>query len=164
MLQLFKRNKTNGSELHAVVNGTVKSLEKVEDQVFSRGLVGRGLAIVPEDAVICAPCAATVSMIFPTGHALGLTDESGLEYLLHIGVDTVKLQGAGFTVLVEHGSAVKQGEPLVKVDFDLLRERGYQTDIIVLLTSPAETSSCTFCVQDGQSVTTADAIFCCERT
>lgn len=164
MLQLFKRNRRKASELHAVVNGTVKALENVEDQVFSRGLVGRGLAIVPKDAVICAPCAGTISMVFPTGHALGLTDANGLEYLLHIGIDTVKLQGTGFEVLVEQGRTVRQGDPLVKVDFDLLRERNYQTDTIVLLTSPAETSSCTFSVQDGQSVTTADAIFRCERT
>lgn len=164
MLKLFKKNKARGSDIYAVVSGTIKSLEKVEDQVFSKGLVGRGVAIVPAGAVIHSPCDGTLSVVFPTGHALGISDENGLEYLLHIGIDTVKLQGAGFEVLVAQDSPVKRGEPLVKVDFDLLKEQGYPTDTIVLLTSPAEMSSYALYAKDGQSVTTADAIFHCERS
>lgn len=161
MFHFLKKKK--GTDICAVVKGTVKDLEQVEDQVFSKGLIGRGIAIIPEDCLIKAPCDGTLSVVFPTGHAFGIQDADGLEYLIHIGVDTVNLNGKGFTLQVKQGQKVHQGDVLVKVDFDLIKEHHLATDTMVLVTTPKESCSFTCNVRDGQSVTSETALFHCEK-
>lgn len=161
MFSFLKKEK--GTKVHAVVKGKIKPLEEVEDQVFSKGLIGQGIAIMPEDSIIKAPCDGTLSVVFPTGHAFGITDADGLEYLLHIGIDTVNLNGEGFTLMVEQGQAVKAGEPLVKVDFSLIKEKNIPTDTMILLTTPKDSCSFTVMVENNQSVSEQDVIFKCEK-
>lgn len=115
------------------VSGRVVALSDVTDEAFSQGLLGKGIAVEPQEGCIYAPADGQISMIFPTGHALGMVSEGGAELLIHIGMDTVKLEGKGFRVLVENEEQVKKGQKLVEFDLNLIHESGYSaiTPIIV---------------------------------
>jgi glucose-specific phosphotransferase system IIA component len=114
--------------------GELISIENVNDPVFSQRMMGDGFAIVPEGEYFFAPFTGKVEMVFPTGHAIGLKSEDGLEVLIHIGLDTVKLKGEGFKTFVKQGDSVMIGDPLIKVDLVLIKNRGYDitTPIIFL--------------------------------
>lgn len=116
-------------------SGKLMKLEDVEDQVFSQKLMGDGFAIEINDGLITSPVNGTVAMTFPTGHAIGLKRADGAEILIHIGMDTVELNGAGFEVLVEAGQNVKAGEPLVKVDLQTVQKAGKSLVSPVIITS-----------------------------
>lgn len=118
--------------LTSVVNGTVIPLDKVKDEAFSCGALGYGAAIEPADGTICSPIDGTISAIYPTGHAVGITTKNGREILIHIGIDTVKLDGKGFKPLVETGAQVHCGDKLVEIDLDYIEGQGYDSSVIVL--------------------------------
>lgn len=120
--------------------GEVVKQDEIEDQVFASGAMGKAVAINPKNGFVYAPANATVTTVFPTGHAIGLTTESGTEILIHIGLDTVELEGEGFTVFVEQGDQVEAGQKLVKFDIDLIKERGFsvQTPVVVTNTNNFE--------------------------
>ncbi|MEG0403891.1 MAG: PTS glucose transporter subunit IIA, partial [Anaerorhabdus sp.] len=111
------------------------NLENVNDQAFSKGLLGKGVAILPQENVVRSPIDGKLSVVFPTGHAYGITGKDGIEILIHIGIDTVGLKGEGFEILVKQGQDIKQGDPLVKCDFNFIEEKGYQTDVLVITTN-----------------------------
>ncbi|MFV0392947.1 MAG: PTS glucose transporter subunit IIA [Coprobacillaceae bacterium] len=138
MFTLFKKKEKK--EIFAFASGVVKSLTKVPDEAFSKGLLGPGIAIVPSDKTIVSPINGEITMLFPTKHALGIRREDGLEVLLHIGVDTVTLKGEGFTALVEEGRTVKVGEPLIIVDLPLLKEKQIVIDTMCIVTNPTQAS------------------------
>ena len=118
MFQFFKKKpdlEKTGLELTAMTDGRCIPLEEVNDPVFSGKALGDGIAIVPEDCVIAAPCDGTVSMLAETLHAFGMTRDDGLELMVHIGIDTVALKGEGFEALVSQGDQVKKGEPLIRL-------------------------------------------------
>lgn len=138
------------TELKSVVDGEVVPLSNVNDQVFSSGSLGAGIAIKPANGMIVAPADATVAMTYPTGHALGLTLDNGQEILIHIGIDTVNLKGEGFKTLVETNQKVVAGDPLVQVDLDVLKREGFDpTVMVILLNTPADNITCT----DSETVT-----------
>ncbi len=122
------------------VTGEIITQEDIEDQVFASGAMGKALAINPTEGVIYAPANATVTTIFPTGHAVGLTTEEGTEILIHIGLDTVELDGEGYEKLVEADDKVEAGQELIRFDIDLINERGFsvQTPIVVTNTNEFE--------------------------
>lgn len=109
--------------LFAPVNGTCIPLEQVPDPVFAGKVVGDGVAFIYEDDTVCAPCGGVVTLIAETKHAVGLAGDDGAEVMLHIGMDTVNLQGEGFETLVKMGQRVKAGEPLVRLDRDFMKNR-----------------------------------------
>lgn len=158
-----KLKKKKGTDIYAVAKGSIKVLNEVEDQVFSQGLVGRGLAILPSEDTIYAPVDGVLSVVFPTGHAFGITGEDGLEYLIHIGVDTVNLKGEGFTLLVKQDQRVGKGTPLVKVDFSLLKEKGYPIDTMVLVTTPSDVCELTQLVLPNAFIDVSQIIMHCEK-
>lgn len=162
MFSFSKAMKSKESEICAVVKGKIKSLEKVEDPIFSNGTVGQGVAIEPSDSIITAPCDGTLSVVFPTGHAFGLIDEKGIEYLIHIGVDTVSLKGEGFQLLVEQGQKVKKGDELVKVDFDFIKKNNLHTDTMILVTTPKDSIKFNIVCHEGDSVSIGDTLFKCK--
>ena len=133
MFSLFKKKEQG--VIPAPVTGKLKELSKVKDPVFSTGTMGCGFAIIPENGEICSPVKGKVSMVFPGGHALGITASDGTEILIHIGIDTVKLKGNGFEVFTSDGAVVKKGDLLVKADFKAISSKGCETDVIVVLTS-----------------------------
>lgn len=118
--------------LTSVVNGTVIPLDKVKDEAFSCGVLGYGVAVEPVDGTICSPIDGTITAIYPTGHAVGITTKNGREILIHIGIDTVKLDGKGFKALVEAGAQVHCGDKLVEIDLDYIKGQGYDSSVIVL--------------------------------
>ena len=103
-----------------MVSGKIIPLTAVNDDVFSKGMMGTGVAIVPDDDVIVAPCDGEVTMLFPTMHAFGMKNEDGVEILVHIGIDTVNLEGKGFTCFVENGQSVKKGDKMLEIDIEYL--------------------------------------------
>ena len=136
-------------EVRSVAEGQVIELEKVQDPVFSQKMMGDGFAVEPANGQIVSPVAGKVTSVFPTKHALGLVTESGLEVLVHIGLDTVSLEGKPFTVKVEEGQTVAAGDLLVEADLDAIREAGRATSTVVVFTNAAAIQSVTL-TQTGQ--------------
>lgn len=122
--------------LVAPANGQLVELSAVHDQVFASGAMGPGMAVVPSGDTIFSPCDGTLSMLFDTKHALGITTSEGIELLIHIGVDTVELKGEGFTALVAQGDLVHAGQPLMKLDRAFLDARDVCLDTPVIVTNP----------------------------
>ena len=122
-------------EVYSVAEGEVIALEQVKDPVFSQKMMGDGFAVEPANGNIVSPVSGTVSSIFPTKHALGLVTEAGLEVLVHIGLDTVSLEGKPFTVHVAEGQKVAAGDLLVTADLDAIRAAGRETSTIVVFTN-----------------------------
>ena len=122
-------------EVYSVADGEVIALEQVKDPVFSQKMMGDGFAVEPANGNIVSPVSGTVSSIFPTKHALGLVTEAGLEVLVHIGLDTVSLEGKPFTVHVAEGQKVAVGDLLVTADLDAIRAAGRETSTIVVFTN-----------------------------
>ena len=122
-------------EVHSVSDGEVINIEDVKDPVFSQKMMGDGFAVEPENGHIVSPVAGKVTSVFPTKHALGLVTDNGLEVLVHIGLDTVSLEGKPFEVKVSEGQTVAAGDLLVEADLDAIREAGRETSTIVVFTN-----------------------------
>ena len=121
--------------LASPLKGKVLKLSEVKDEAFASGVLGQGAAVEPEEGVLYAPADGTVSALFPTGHAIGFTTQTGLELLMHVGMDTVQLDGKGFKAFVETGETVKQGQKLLEFDRKLISEAGYSLVTPVLVTN-----------------------------
>lgn len=121
------------NELYAPMKGEVLDVSKSADPAFASKAMGEGVAINPSEGVIYAPADGTISLIFPTKHAMGITLNSGVELLIHAGIDTVKMEGKGFETFVETGAKVKKGDKLLSFDMDLVKEKGYQTQTMFLV-------------------------------
>lgn len=129
-------------EILAPVSGELVNLEKTNDPAFSSRAVGDGVAVVPQEGTVCAPVSGTVAALFPTEHALGImSDDSSAQVMLHIGIDTVKLEGKGFHALVAQGDHVDAGQPLVEVDFDVVRAAGFDPTVFVIVCERSESST-----------------------
>ncbi len=125
-------------ELKAVADGTAILVSEVPDEVFASKALGDGVAVIVTDGRVYAPADGKVSMIAETLHAFGITTADGLELLVHIGINTVELQGEGFTPKVKEGDDVKAGQLLCEVDMELMKEKGYPTHTPILLTNGDE--------------------------
>ncbi|GAB2025317.1 PTS glucose transporter subunit IIA [Lactovum odontotermitis] len=129
-----KENVDNG--LYSPVKGDVISIDKVSDPVFAQKMMGEGYAVEPADNKICAPVSGTVTMM--QGHAVGLVRADGLEVLLHIGLDTVSLNGAPFSFKVKTGDAVNGGEEIGTADFAAVEAAGLQKTVVVVFTNTGD--------------------------
>ena len=130
-------------ELKSPVNGKVIPLTEVTDETFASEMLGTTVAVEPEDGKIVAPCDAEVLNVFDTGHAVCLTTQSGGELLIHVGIDTVKLEGKGFTKKVADGAKVHAGDVLIEADLDTIRNAGYPATTMVILTNADQYSEVT---------------------
>lgn len=131
MFGLFEKKKL---EVLTPCKGEVISLKDVNDEVFSKKMAGEGVAIVPKDSIICSPIDGIITKIFPTNHAFAINNK-GIEVIVHIGLDTVTLAGEGFRRLASEEQSVKAGDPIVEVDLELLRAKGIDLTIPVVISS-----------------------------
>lgn len=118
-----KNKKDTAKFFEQPIKGQLLPLEEVPDPVFSQKMIGDGFAVNPEDGTIVSPLDGEVVSVFPTKHAIGLRDTTGTEILIHIGLETVGLEGKGFTSFVEDGQKVKKGQKLMEVDFDSIKDK-----------------------------------------
>lgn len=124
-----------GEQLTSPLAGKIVPLNDIADPVFSSGSMGKGIAIDPTDGTLRAPADGTIALVFPTGHAVGLNTDAGAEILMHIGMDTVQLNGDGFEILVKQGDRVTQGQPLVRFDMAKIKAAGFSLITPVVVTN-----------------------------
>lgn len=148
-------------QLKAFLTGKVIELKEVKDGVFSEGIMGEGIAIIPENNILCAPADATVSVLMQdSGHACGLTLDNGMEILLHVGIDTVDMQGDGFQYLVTEGQKVLAGTPLLQFDRDKIRAAGHADTTVCIITEPGNAKNIQFYTGiEGEANVTVVAVF-----
>lgn len=134
--QLLGKKKTKSDILIlSPLKGEVIPLSEVKDEAFACGALGGGIAVEPSEGKVVSPVNGTVASLFPTKHAIGIVSEEGAEVLIHIGLDTVQLEGKYFEAHVEQGDKVKAGVLLVTFELDKLKEEGYGTQVPVLITN-----------------------------
>lgn len=133
-----KKEKAVDHNVYRFVEGNVIGLETVADPVFAQKMMGDGAAIIPTDKVVLAPVSGVVSVVFPTGHAYGITRDDGVEILIHLGIDTVELDGKGFESKVSQGDTVSKGDVLAHVDWNLISSEGKEISSMIIVTSGQE--------------------------
>jgi len=130
---LFKKIQDN--QIYAPTSGQYVPLEKINDTTFSSGLMGPGLGIYPKSSCIYSPIDGEITMIFPTGHAIGIKRKDNLEILIHIGIETVKLAGKGFNILTTLNKKVKKGDKLISFDKKLIIDENMDPTVIMIITN-----------------------------
>lgn len=121
------------TQLYVPMKGQILDVGQSADEVFASKALGSGVTINPAEGMVCAPCDGTISLLFPTKHAVGITSETGVEVLIHIGINTVQLDGQGFEAFVSQGDKVKKGDKLIAADLDLIREKGMNPQTMMIL-------------------------------
>lgn len=121
--------------LNSPLKGAVKALAEVKDEAFSKGALGEGIAIEPTEGKVVSPVDGVITTLFPTGHAIGITSDNGVEILIHIGMDTVELEGKHFTPKVKQGDRIKRGQELLEFDMKAIEEEGYSIITPVVITN-----------------------------
>lgn len=145
--------------LSAHLSGTVVALADVSDQTFASGALGPGAAIEPAEGKLVAPADGKITVAFPTGHAVGMRTEDGLEILMHVGFDTVELDGKFFNPVVTKGQEVKRGDVLVEFDIANIKEAGYPVTTPIVITNAknvVESATLTSNAQSGQAISAGD--------
>ncbi|WP_294758072.1 PTS glucose transporter subunit IIA [uncultured Lactobacillus sp.] len=132
MFNIFKKR---GFTVTAACDGRLMPITDVKDEVFSQKMLGDGYAIKPTDGKIYSPVAGTVTTVFPTKHAIGITTDNNLEILVHLGIDTVELKGEPFEVAVKQGDTVKQDDYLASMNTELITAENYDDTVIVVYTN-----------------------------
>ncbi|CCI84719.1 PTS enzyme II, ABC component [Lactobacillus pasteurii DSM 23907 = CRBIP 24.76] len=135
MFKLFGKKKSKAHQVYAPTDGKLMPITEVKDDVFSTKMLGDGLAVKSTSGKIYAPVDGTITTVFPTKHAIGITTEEGLEILIHLGLDTVELKGEPFETLVQVGQTVKHGTQLVNMDSAKIQAAGYDDTVIVVYTN-----------------------------
>ena len=151
-----KAEEKNANGIYAPVAGQTVPVSEVPDPTFSSGMLGNGVAIIPTEGKVYAPCNATVDMMFTTGHAVSLVADSGAEILIHVGLETVGLEGKCFTVHVQNGQKVKKGDLMIEVDLEGIKAAGLNTITPVLVCNSDDFG--TFNTTVGKAVTNADVV------
>ncbi len=130
-MNFFKHNDLN---IYSPLQGQVISLNQVKDEMFSQAMMGPGIAIMPENGRVFAPFDGQVKFVFPTKHAIGLVSSSGVELLIHMGIDTVQLEGQHFTVLIKDKQKIKKGQEIARFDLEALVLKQIDPTVILVLT------------------------------
>ena len=151
-----KAEAKNENGIFAPIAGQAVPVSEVPDPTFSSGMLGNGVAIIPTDGKVYAPCNATVDMMFTTGHAVSLVADNGAELLIHVGLETVSLEGKPFTVHVQNGQKVSKGDLMIEVDLEAVKAAGLNTITPVLVCNSDDFG--TFKTVTGKDVTNADMV------
>ncbi|MBM7836037.1 PTS glucose transporter subunit IIA [Clostridium sardiniense] len=157
MFGLFKKNKKEESlNFVAPVSGKAVDLSEVPDPVFAQKMAGDGLGIDSTGDIIVAPCDGELTLVFKTKHAFAMTLDNGIEVLVHIGIETVSLNGEGFEQLAEQGTRVKAGTPIIKIDREFIKNKGLSLVTPVLITNPDTVKSLD--VKTGMDVVAGETV------
>jgi len=155
--KLFGKSESkNENGIFAPIAGAAVPVSEVPDPTFSSGMLGNGVAIIPTEGKVYAPCNATVDMMFTTGHAVSLVADNGAELLIHVGLETVGLEGKPFTVHVQNGQKVNKGDLMIEVDLEAVKAAGLNTITPVLVCNSDDFG--TFKTVTGKDVTNADMV------
>ena len=149
---MFKKlfgKKTREENITAPLTGRIFSLENVPDPVFSQKMMGEGFAIEPTNGEVVAPIDGEIVQLFHTKHAIGLKTENGAEIIIHVGLETVAMEGEGFTAHVKEGSKVKKGDKLLTVDLEKIREKAKSTVTPVVVTNSADSKKISLVATDS---------------
>ena len=144
------------NQIYAPMAGRAVPVTEVPDPTFAEGLLGDGIAIIPTDGKVYAPCNATVGTMFDTGHAISLEADNGAEILIHVGLETVGLEGKPFTVHVNSGDKVKKGDLMIEVDLEAVKAAGLNTITPMLICNTDDYP--TFNTFVGKDVTNGDVV------
>lgn len=134
-------NKITKTNMSQPVKGKAIPLNEIKDDAFASGALGEGFGVIPEEGVVYSPFDGTVEMIFPTKHAIGIKSKDGMEVLIHIGLDTINLNGEGFETFVKDTQSIKKGDKLIKFDINKIEEKGYDATVCVVVTNSGDYSS-----------------------
>lgn len=137
------------------VTGNVIPVNQVKDEAFASEAMGKGVGIQPENGKVYAPFDGSIDAVFPTGHLVGMSDVNGTQILIHIGIDTVKLEGRGFELKVAQGDKVKKGDLLVEFDKNLLEKEGYDSTVMFIVSDPTKNVN----VHEGRKEAVKDCVF-----
>ena len=151
-----KKEEINPNHVYAPMAGEAVAISEVPDPTFSSGAMGNGIAIKPTDGKVCAPVNGTVDMMFDTGHAVTLVSDNGIEILIHVGLETVGLEGKPFQVKVQNGQKVKKGDILMIADLAAIEAAGLPTITPVLICNTDDYT--TFNTTTGKAVTNTDVV------
>ena len=151
-----KKEEINPNHVYAPMAGEAVAISEVPDPTFSSGAMGNGIAIKPTDGKVCSPVNGTVDMMFDTGHAVTLVSDNGIEILIHVGLETVGLEGKPFQLKVQNGQKVKKGDILMIADLAAIEAAGLPTITPVLICNTDDYT--TFNTTTGKAVTNADMV------
>ncbi len=146
---------TKKKEIPAILSpygGTLMALEETPDEAFSQKMLGEGFSVDPDRGEAVSPCDGTVSCVFDTGHAIGITGEDGNEYLLHVGIDTVNMGGEGFEPLVKEEEKVKAGQPVLRFDLDLVKAKAPSPVCVLAIGNSTENGVLTLAEKSGSHI------------
>lgn len=135
---MFGFRKKEEFQIVVPVDGKLISLSDVSDGVFSQKIMGDGFAVIPKNGKVVSPISGVAESVFPTGHAIGIRSKENIECIIHVGLDTVNLNGKGFKSLIHQGDKVKAGQPVIEFDKEFVEEKGYNTTTMVVFPSGYE--------------------------
>lgn len=141
----FRAKKKENFEICSPVKGDVIDVTKTNDPLFKSEGLGKGVGIIAEENNLVSPVNGEIKTFFPTKHAIGITSDDGVDILIHVGIDTVELNGKYFNALKEQGDKVKKGDKLLEVDFDSIKNEGYDTTVLLVITNTQEYSAVKSC-------------------
>lgn len=151
-----KSEKNNGNQVYAPIAGKAVAISEVPDPTFAEGMLGNGIAILPTEGKVFSPVDGTVDMMFSTGHAVSLVSDSGVEILIHVGLETVSLEGKPFKIAVQNGDKIKKGQLLMEVDLEAIKAAGLPTITPVVICNTDNYPK--FKTNVGKDVTNADVV------
>ncbi|MGQ8883442.1 PTS sugar transporter subunit IIA [Bacillus paralicheniformis] len=160
MLNKIFKSKIKKEEIFSPLTGQLVPLEQVPDPVFSEKMMGDGIAVIPEEGVLVSPVEGEVVQVFHSKHAIGIKSVSGLDILLHVGLETVELNGEGFTVFIKEGQTVKVGDPLLNFDISFLRNENKEIITPIIITNYSDKVDEIVHV-DQQAVLRGENLFVC---
>lgn len=146
IFEIFKKKLPDVADdkIVSVCKGKMIKASQIDDKVFAQEIMGKTVGFIPEDEHIVAPCNGTLEVLFPTGHAFAIRRKDGTGILVHIGINTVDLNGKGFKVFAKQGDVVKAGQKIVEIDLDVIKHAGFSSTTMLIITEPVENAAYNF--------------------
>lgn len=146
IFEIFKKKLPDVADdkIVSVCKGKMIKASQIDDKVFAQEIMGKTVGFIPDDEHIVAPCNGTLEVLFPTGHAFAIRRKDGTGILVHIGINTVDLNGKGFKVFAKQGDVVKAGQKIVDIDLEVIKNAGFSSTTMLIITEPVENAAYNF--------------------